>query len=310
MSAKWLTITFLLFFVLAACTERGKDGKFLDTTTSGSITITADEALRPLLDAEVSAFENLYQNAKVKVIYSSEQDAIDAMLNDSVRLVITTRSLNKEEEKILNDQKLKGHTVTIAKSGVALMINKNNKDSLLSVDRLKDIFSGKVNTWEGSGKKQTPIQVVFDQPNSGIVRYLADSLHVQMPLPSNCFAVNSNSAVVEHIAKQPDALGLIDVSWISDRDDSTANGFLQSVRIVGVSNGKDFVKPYQAYIADRQYPLLRNIIAVSREARAGLASGFIAFMAGEKGQRIVLKSGLVPATMPIRLVSINRDPIQ
>jgi phosphate transport system substrate-binding protein len=48
---------------------------------------------------------------------------------------------------------------------------------------------------------------------------------------------------------------------------------------------------------------------VSREARAGLASGFIAFVAGEKGQRVVLKAGLVPATMPVRIVEVNNKPL-
>jgi len=46
---------------------------------------------------------------------------------------------------------------------------------------------------------------------------------------------------------------------------------------------------------------------VSRESFSGLGSGFISFVAGEKGQRIILKSGLVPATMPIRLVKVKKE---
>jgi phosphate transport system substrate-binding protein len=48
---------------------------------------------------------------------------------------------------------------------------------------------------------------------------------------------------------------------------------------------------------------------VSREARSGLASGFIAYVASDKGQRVVLKLGLVPATMPIRIVEVNHLPL-
>jgi phosphate transport system substrate-binding protein len=51
--------------------------------------------------------------------------------------------------------------------------------------------------------------------------------------------------------------------------------------------------------------LYRTVYIISREARAGLGSGFTAFVAGDKGQRIILKSGLVPATAPIRIVEIN-----
>ncbi len=77
---------------------------------------------------------------------------------------------------------------------------------------------------------------------------------------------------------------------------------------MAVSDDSAFYQPYQAFIAQKQYPLLRDVIMISREARAGLASGFMAFIASDKGQRIVLTSGLVPATMPIRIVEVNHEP--
>jgi len=45
---------------------------------------------------------------------------------------------------------------------------------------------------------------------------------------------------------------------------------------------------------------------INREYFSGLGTGFAQFIAGEKGQRIFLKSGLVPAQMPIRLVEVKK----
>jgi phosphate transport system substrate-binding protein len=45
----------------------------------------------------------------------------------------------------------------------------------------------------------------------------------------------------------------------------------------------------------------------SRESFTGLGSGFVSFVSGEKGQRIILKSGLVPATMPIRIIQVKNE---
>jgi phosphate transport system substrate-binding protein len=128
-------------------------------------------------------------------------------------------------------------------------------------------------------------------------------------LQKNWFALKGNSAVIDYVSKKPEALGLIDVSWISDRDDSTANKFLDAVRVVRISGDSGSFQPYQAYIAQGRYPLKRDVVMISREAKTGLASGFMSFIAGEKGQRIILKAGLVPATMPVRIVEIDRDPI-
>ena len=63
--------------------------------------------------------------------------------------------------------------------------------------------------------------------------------------------------------------------------------------------------PYQAYLQLKKYPLARMLYIVSGEARSGLGTGFASWALSEKGQRIVLKAGLLPATMPVRVVQIN-----
>jgi phosphate transport system substrate-binding protein len=127
-------------------------------------------------------------------------------------------------------------------------------------------------------------------------------------LPPNSFAVSSDSAVVDYVSMNVNAIGFIGSSWISDNDDSTTNKFLGTISVAGLSKGDEYYQPYQAYIAQGEYPLSRDVVVISREARAGLATGFIAFVAGDKGQRIVLKAGLVPGTMPLRIIEINHEP--
>jgi phosphate transport system substrate-binding protein len=84
------------------------------------------------------------------------------------------------------------------------------------------------------------------------------------------------------------------------------------VRVVGItseyfSEGNDFFTPHPAYIADKSYPFIREVYAITRETITGLGRGFIQFVAGDQGQRIVLKSGMVPATMPVRIVQIRKE---
>ena len=301
----WVAIT-----LLTSCVDKDKNGNILDTPTAGKIIIMVDEALRPLIDAEIRAFEGIYHNAHIIVRYTSEGEAIDGLLRDSARLIVVTRRLVESEKNILLNQTIVPQQLTLAKDGIALITNRQNPDSLMNLDDLSKILTGQISIVNGNAKKQSTAlsQVVFDQRNSGIIRYLRDSLTSFEDLPEYCFAVNTNAAVVDYVSQNAHALGLIDVSWISDRDDSTANSFLNSIRVMGVSRDSLFFQPYQAYMAQARYPLLRDVVMISREARSGLASGFMAFVASDKGQRIVLKSGLVPATMPIRIVEVNHEP--
>jgi len=304
------TSAILVLLALMSCADRDKKGNLLDTPTAGSIRIAVDESLKPLLEAEVKAFEGIYVNAHIDVVYTSEASAIDQLLKDSVRLAVVTRMLDKHELHAMDTQKIIPAHEEVALEGIALIVHPDNPDSVFQTDLLKKILTGEINSWKQVRPKGSlsKLEVVFDQPTSGILRFLQDSLKIEK-LASHCFAVNNNPAVVDYVAKTPGAIGIIGVSWISDSDDSTTNQFLRQVRVVGLFNDSDFYQPYQAYIAQKSYPFTRKVIMHSREARAGLGSGFMAFVAGDKGQRVVLKAGLVPATMPIRIVEVSQDSL-
>jgi phosphate transport system substrate-binding protein len=286
---------------LLACDNRDKHGQLLDSPTSGTIRITVDESLKPLIEAEIKAFEGIYRNAKVEAAYVSEGQAIETLLMDSSRLAIVTRKLVESERQKLEAQAIIPTELKMATGGIALITNRNVTDSLIDLEVFKKLLSG-------TAKPSYVDEIVFDEPGSGIVRYLSDSFNITDMLPEYFFALKGSAAVVDYVSKNPKALGLIDVCWISDQDDSTANTFLNSINVLAVSADSGYYKPYQAYLAQQKYPLSRHVVMISREARAGLASGFMAFVASDKGQRIVLKSGLVPATMPIRIIEVNHEP--
>jgi phosphate transport system substrate-binding protein len=294
----------IIAFTLASCLSRDNKGNVLDTPTMGEIKIAVDESLKPLIDAEVQAFQGLYHYAKINVVYTSEEEAFDLLMKDSVKLIIATRKLVPSEEEVIRARNIVPTQLAIAKGAVALIVNKQSTDTTLSLTDFKDILQGKKNA---SANKD--LKIVFDQPNSGIIRYLKDSVATFESLPEYCFAVSGNAAVVDYVTKNPASMGLIDVSWICDPDDSISHNFKQSIKVVSVTGDSGSYRPYQAYIAQKQYPLLRDVITVSREARSGLASGFVAYVASDKGQRVVLKLGLVPATMPIRIVEVNHLPL-
>ena len=66
-------------------------------------------------------------------------------------------------------------------------------------------------------------------------------------------------------------------------------------------------KPYQAYLALREYPLTHIVYILVNDPRMGLPTGLMTFLTGDRGQRIILKSGIVPATQPVRLVNVKDE---
>ena len=153
--------------------------------------------------------------------------------------------------------------------------------------------------------------ITFDQDNGSNLRYAKENLKLNLE-NKNLFVSGSNKNVIDYVAKHKDAIGIIGMNWVSDRDDTTMLSFLKKIKVVGVSkydnpnDESEYFQPYQAYVAQNFYPLTRKLYVISREPRNGLGTGFAAYLAGDKGQRIVLKSGLYPATAPIRLINFKR----
>jgi phosphate transport system substrate-binding protein len=247
------------------------------------------------------------------MVYLSEFDAIQYMLKDSARLAIVTRELNESELAVLKEQKIsKARYHKIGYDAIAFILNQENKDTSFSLAQINGLLSGQITEWKqiSAQSKLGKIQVVFDHPKSGSIRYLEDSVLKGSTMGKNCFALQNNPAVLDYVQQNKNAIGIIGVSWISDLDDTQAKFFLNNIkvaeiepilmRVAGITN-----KPIQGNIALKQYPYWRNIKVVSREMRSGLGTGFASFMESEPGQKIILKGGLVPQRSSIRTINLN-----
>jgi len=299
-----------ILLIIASCRQMGKTGTN-ETPTRGKIKILADESFQPLIETEVFTFTHLYKNANITPLYKPEYDVINDFMNDSVKVIVTSKKLTDYQIQSLRDTLVVARTTTYAYDALALITNPENHDTLIKYNTVKDIFQGKIKNWKDVNEKSKSedIRVIFDNNKSGNIRYFKELFEIKDSLGKNFYAVNNNAEVVNFVAKNRDALGIISVNWISDKNDSLTMSFIKKVNVLAISqqyvNDGNYYRPQQGFIYDRSYPFVREIYLISRETFTGLGSGFINWAAAEQGQRIVLKSGLVPATMPIRLVQIK-----
>jgi phosphate transport system substrate-binding protein len=312
MKIKSLFLIILIY--CCSCNSSVKHEPYTDTPTSGEITIVADESYQPLVQVQIDTFMEIYKYAKINVKYLPESEVFNALMNnDSVRLAIVSRELTSDEKLFFDRQKIIPRTLKIAEDAIALVVNRENPDTAISYEQLESILQGKIVNWNqlNSGGMKDSIRIVFDKNGSTNSRFLHERFLNGKNFPSNIFATNSNSSVIDYVSQNKGTLGVIGVNWISDKDDSLAQTFLKKIKVVALSmpdtnkSPLEFNKPYQAYIALKKYPLLRDVNIISREGRNGLGTGFASFMAGDKGQRMIRLMGLLPATMPVRIIQVN-----
>ncbi|MFN0013540.1 MAG: PstS family phosphate ABC transporter substrate-binding protein [Saprospiraceae bacterium] len=300
-----------LIALLSGCQQRDKSGKVVDSPTTGHIRILVDECYRPVIASALDVFDTIYPRASIEAVYTSEGEALAALLRDSTQVIIIARALTEAEiNKHFTPRGFKPPMTAIAHDGVAFVVNPANPDTVFTPDQLRGYLNGTVTTWRDLNPKSNlgNILMVFDNALSGTVRYVKDSIGGGTPLPKSAFAVQTNEEVIKYVASHKNAIGIIGANWISDTDDKGVQAFLREIELVDIAKepGGIGFGPYQAYLATGRYPFMRTLYVINAQARSGLGLGLAAFLASDPGQRIMHKDGLLPATAPTRVIQIQR----
>lgn len=300
-------LALLLLSVLmgSACSDPTKKTKYIagdDTMNSGTIHISVDESFAPIIDSQIKVFMSQHPKARIIPHYKPEAECIKDLLSDSTRMVIITRGLTEEELPFYKDTlgfvPVYGQMATDA---ITVITHPKAKDSLFSVAEVRSMLNGT------SGYRY---ELVMDGVKAtSTVRFLMDSVLKGQPMKGNVKAAQNSQAVIEYIAQNPNAIGFVGVSWIGNKEDSVQLSFMSKVRIAALqcANCEDeiYVRPYQANIALKRYPLNRGLYYILKENFSGLGKGFANFLTHEKGQLIFRRGYLVPDRMALQIRKAN-----
>ncbi|MBR4565511.1 MAG: substrate-binding domain-containing protein [Prevotella sp.] len=277
---------------------------------------TADESFYPILDEELYYFQNQTLDS-ITPVYINEQDAVRKLMKLETWLAFTTRDFTVKERKNLIDRKYLPRAIPIAYDGLAIIVNNTNPDTCITVKDFARILKGEVSEWKEiyPQNKLGVIDVVFDNPLSSTVRWCVDSiLGGKQFSAKNIGAVKTSAAVIDYVEKHSNSLGIIGSNWLNDKRDTTNVTFKKNITVMGVSkmdSAKSYNswQPYQFYLYNGNYPLRRTIYALLNDTRNGVPSGFTHFIQLPKGQKIILRSGLLPRTanMNVRDVIVNKQ---
>jgi len=239
-------ISFVGIFALATagCGEPSGSTAPRETTTSGTIHISVDESFKPVIDSQIQVFESLHKQANIIVHYKPEAECLKDLDNDSIRMVIVTRPIDRDEQNRLKEKlKFNASFGVIAFDAIAVITNNQSNDTVFTMQDIRSMAAGT------SGFKY---KLLLDGTSAtSTVRFVADSLLKGKPLSKNIAAAKSSEAVIDYVSANNDAIGLIGVSWVGNRNDPQVLSFLERVKIAAVEcrgcNGT-YVKPYQADI--------------------------------------------------------------
>ncbi len=319
----------LLAAGLSSCMKYEKKA---NSPTSGTATLVCDNTFENIFEQEVDVFEYQYPEAHILVRYGTQSEALDSLFSLNTRTVVISRDLTQDEKRALKakyKQERKTNVVVrtakIAVDAVALIVNPANTVNKVTVNEVADILSGETPNWNDlEPSKLGAIKVVVDKSGSSLATYLTDSILGGRPLAPNVYEAGSIRDVFKAVEADKNAIGVLGVSWItSDMDAAdissedlakdmlsegavTSPDLTQKVKVLAVNRNDDVraYKPYQQNIFDGTYPFFRQIYMVTTASTSNVAGGFYSFVTGPTGQKIILKTGILPAKVSIQQVEL------
>lgn len=284
-----------LLFIMCNQKEQKKADK--ESILKGSTTIFVDETLSPIMEDQVAVFESNYE-AKVKLVSKSESETLISLFKQKSAIAVLTRNLTTEENKIFEQKKITPKITKFATDAIAFISNKSTKDTLIDIKNVVEFMQG---------KPSSSIRgLVFDNPNSSTVRYMNSLARIQSIPEKGVYSFKTNDEVIKFVAQNKGMIGVVGVNWLFQPMPEMKK-FVDMVNVLSVKGltGENYYAPSQNNIAEGKYPLARDLYIINGQGYSGLGMGFASFVAGDIGQRIILKSGLLPVRIPGRRINVR-----
>jgi phosphate transport system substrate-binding protein len=291
----------LLFvcFLFVMCNQKEQINTNKESILKGAATVFVDETLTPIIEDQIAVFESNY-DAKINIISKSESEIVISLFKEKSGIAVLTRNLTIEENKIFEQKKITPKITKFAIDAIAFISNKATNDTLIDLNNVVVFMKGNQST--------TIKGLVFDNPNSSTVRYMNELAGIKAIPEKGVYSFKTNQEVIKFVAQNEGMIGVVGVNWLSQPMPEMQK-YVDKVNVLSVKSlsGGNYYSPSQNNIAEGKYPLARDLCIINGQGYSGLGMGFASFVAGDIGQRIILKSGLLPVRVPGRRINIRNQ---
>ena len=277
-----------------------------ETPLRGKLHVVVCESQAKVMATEAREFMRLYPNAHITWSVMTTREAIIQLVSGKVKFICIDRPLNSEEEAAATSAGLTVAKVHVAEDALAFLVNPANHLQHLTQQELKNIFTGATDTWDtvDSSGLHGAIERVMTGKNSGVHELFSRRfLNWNGDIPLSARA-DSQQQVLALVASQRQAIGVVSMGALSDTLRPLRVLRMESIDSTGVAS---FVRLHQANVYLETYKYHFPVYVCLTPKKTDLASGFSAFIGSAPGQKIFLNAGLVPVTMPVRLVHLNEQ---
>lgn len=205
---------------------------------------------------------------------------IAALINGSTDICQASRKMKDSEKQKLRDRYFSmGLEIPVAKDGVTLYINENNPIEELTLDQIRDIYTGKVTNWSQLGGPDAKVIVYGRENSSGTYVFFRETALKNADYTSSMQSLPGTAAVVNAVAKDKYGIGY------------GGAAYAKGVKELAIKTAKGSFKPNTETVKSGQYPLARDLYWYLQSKPTGETKKLVDWVLSPEGQEVVKKVG-------------------
>jgi phosphate transport system substrate-binding protein len=240
-----------------------------------------------LVSAEAEAFMKVHPEIEIAVTGGGSGTGISALLNGTTDIANSSRAMSDSEKNKTKGRGFEAYENVIGQDGLSVIVNPANPIKTLTMEQVKQIYTGEVNNWKAFGGPDAKIGVISRDSSSGTFVFFQEHVLRKMDYSVKARRLPSTSAIVQTVSEDVNAVGYVGLGYLAE-----AQGKVKALPIA-LKAGTAPVIPSNATVIDGTYPIARPLFMYTRNQPAGHVKVFLDFVLGPEGQKIVEDMGFV-----------------
>jgi len=266
-----------LFLALAAALSLGHLGAAL---AAGKVTITGSTTVLPIAQKAAEVFMKKNPDVEISVAGTGSGDGIKAIIDGTADIGNASRDMKDKEVDLAKSKGVTPVRHTVALDCIVPVVHPSNKVGDLSLEQLKDIYTGKIKNWKEVGGADKVIVVISRDSSSGTFEVWNHKVLDKKRVRPDAQLQASNGAVAQAVAGNKYAIGYVGIGYLNQN--------LKAVKVAGVQASAETAK-------NGKYPVARELYMFTKDQPGGPVKAFIDFVKSAEGQEIAEAEGFVKA---------------
>ena len=245
------------------------------TSNDGTVTITVSgsTSVGPLMEKIAEKYEEENSNISIEINQTGSSAGIKDAMDGISQIGMSSRDLKDEEAS-------KVKSTVLAYDGVAVITNTSNPIKELTIEQIRDIFTGKITNWNQIGGNDSPIVVVSRETGSGTRTAFEEGVgYSEEELVKTATISKGNGDVKTTVSTNENAIGFVSFEYLDDA--------ISAININGIKPTAENVKA-GSYVLSRPFLAVTNEQYITEDTK-----NLIDYITGKEGQQIVKDNKLI-----------------